>query len=58
MSIREDALNGKVTPIFEACAENEGMELKTLMDGVAEGTIAIPKNNNHKFERIMARTDD
>ena len=54
MSIREDAINGKVTPIFETCADNEGMELKTLMDGVAEGTIAIPKNNNHQFERITA----
>lgn len=54
MSIREDALNGKITPIFETCAANEGMDIKTLMAGVAEGTIAIPKNNNHQFERIAA----
>ncbi len=54
MSIREDAINGKVTPIFEACAANEGISTAELMDGVAQGIIAIPKNNNHDFERIMA----
>ncbi|MBU0673850.1 MAG: phosphomethylpyrimidine synthase ThiC [Proteobacteria bacterium] len=54
MSIREDAINGTVTPIFETCAANEGLEVSRLMAGVADGTIAIPKNNNHQFERIMA----
>ncbi|MBU0481048.1 MAG: phosphomethylpyrimidine synthase ThiC [Proteobacteria bacterium] len=54
MSIREDAINGTVTPLFEACATNEGFALKDLMAGVAAGTIAIPKNNHHDFERIMA----
>jgi phosphomethylpyrimidine synthase len=54
MSIREDALNGKITPIFEKCAENENMDVKILMEGVAKGIIAIPKNKNHNFERIMA----
>ena len=54
MSIREDAQNGNITQIFETCAANEGMSVKTLMAGVAEGTIAIPKNNNHSFKRITA----
>jgi phosphomethylpyrimidine synthase len=54
MSIREDARNGKITPIFETCAANEGLSVQTLMAGVAAGTIAIPKNNNHRFERITA----
>lgn len=54
MSIREDALNGTTTPIFQACAANEGLPVATLLAGVAEGTIAIPKNRHHDFERIMA----
>jgi len=54
MTIREDALNGTLTPIFTTCAANEGMPVAALMAGVANGTIAIPKNRHHNFERIMA----
>lgn len=54
MSIREDAINRKITPLFEACAANEGIDIEVLMQGVAEGVIAIPKNSHHDFERIMA----
>jgi phosphomethylpyrimidine synthase len=54
MSIREDAINGHLTPLFQACAANEGLPVETLMAGVADGTIAIPKNRHHDFERIMA----
>lgn len=54
MSIREDALQGKMTPIFEACAKNEGVSPEFIMQGVAKGVIAIPKNNNHHFEKIIA----
>lgn len=54
MSIREDAINGKTTQIFETCAANENMSVQSLMAGVAKGTIAIPKNNNHQFDQIMA----
>ncbi len=54
MSIREDALNGKVTPLFEKCASYENISVEQLMAGVAEGTIAITKNNNHDFEKIIA----
>ncbi len=54
MSIREDAINGKVTPLFEKCAEYENISVEELMAGVAEGTIAITKNNNHDFENIIA----
>ncbi len=54
MSIREDALQGKVTPLFAQCAKNEGISPEALMDGVAKGVIAIPKNNHHDFERVMA----
>ena len=54
MSIREDAINGNKTPLFESCAENEGVSCDQLMDGVARGVIAIPKNNHHDVEKIMA----
>lgn len=54
MSIREDAINGKVTPLFENCAKMEGVSSEVLVEGVAQGVIAIPKNNNHNFEKIMA----
>jgi phosphomethylpyrimidine synthase len=54
MSIREDARNNTKTPLFEACAAQEGIEVDTLIAGVADGTIAIPKNVNHHFDKIMA----
>ena len=54
MSIREDALNNRRTPLFEACAKYENIPVETLMEGVARGIIAIPKNNNHQFDNIMA----
>jgi len=54
MTIREDALNGKMTSIFENCAKNEGVTPQFLLDGVAKGVIAIPKNKNHHFDKIVA----
>ncbi len=54
MTIREDALSGNVTGLFEKCAASESIGLTSLMAGVAEGTIAIPKNIHHDFENVMA----
>lgn len=54
MSIREDALQQKMTPLFEQCAAREGVSAQALMDGVARGVIAIPKNKHHDFDAIMA----
>ena len=54
MSIREDAINGRATSVFEECAKNEGVSPEFLMQGVAKGVIAIPKNINHNFDRIIA----
>jgi phosphomethylpyrimidine synthase len=54
MNIREDAINKTINPIFTACAEYEGISVKKLMEGVAKGTIAIPKNHHHDFKNIMA----
>lgn len=53
MSIREDAQQGKITPIFEKCADYESLPVEQLMAGVAEGTIAITKNKHHDFDNII-----
>jgi phosphomethylpyrimidine synthase len=53
MSIREDALAGKNTPLFEECARNESISVNDLITGVAEGVIAVPKNKHHALERVM-----
>ncbi|WP_041277996.1 phosphomethylpyrimidine synthase ThiC [Desulfotalea psychrophila] len=54
MSIREDAQQGKVTPLFEQCAAVESMSVERLMAGVSDGTIAITKNKNHAFSKVIA----
>lgn len=54
MSIREDAINNNKTTLFKSCARHEGIALKTLMAGVADGTVVIPKNKHHNFKKIMA----
>jgi len=54
MSIREDAIAGNLTEVFKNCAACEGVTPEFLMKGVAKGTVAIPKNNNHAFDKIMA----
>jgi phosphomethylpyrimidine synthase len=54
MSIREDAIKKKITPLFKACAKNESVKVETLMQGVADGVVAITKNRHHDFEKIIA----
>jgi len=54
MSIREDAINKNITPLFEACAAQESVSVESLMAGVARGEVAITKNNNHSFDKIIA----
>ncbi len=53
MSIREDAINKKVTPLFETCAKNESVSTESLMEAVAKGVVAITKNKHHNFEKII-----
>jgi len=54
MTIREDALSNRQTELFKVCAKKENIGIETLMAGVAEGTVAIPKNRHHDFAEIMA----
>jgi phosphomethylpyrimidine synthase len=54
MTIREDAINMRQTPLIETCAQNESISPQTLMEGVARGELVITKNKNHHFEKIIA----
>jgi phosphomethylpyrimidine synthase len=54
MSIREDALAGRQTDLLRCCAENESMEVGSLVAGVAAGVIAVPRNIHHNNAKIMA----
>ena len=54
MTIREDALSGRVTGLFEKCTARESVDVDSLVAGVAEGSIAIPKNIHHDFEEVIA----
>jgi phosphomethylpyrimidine synthase len=54
MSIREDALQGTITPLFQECAAREGVSVESLIAGIADGTICLPKNAHHDFDRVMA----
>ncbi|MDD3620633.1 MAG: phosphomethylpyrimidine synthase ThiC [Desulfobulbaceae bacterium] len=54
MSIRNDALAGKKTRLLRACAKNESITVEALVAGVAEGTIAVPRNVHHDFPGVMA----
>jgi len=53
MSIREDALQGKITPIFQQCADNENIPVEEVMESVRQGTLAITKNVHHDFSKII-----
>ena len=46
MSIRNDALNNKITDIMKLVAEKENVTPEFIRDGVAKGNIAIFKNKN------------
>lgn len=54
MSIKEDAQRGICTPLFETCAEKEGISTESLLTGIQDGSIVITKNIHHDFEKIMA----
>jgi phosphomethylpyrimidine synthase len=45
MNQLSEALDGKVTPEMEQVAEKEGISPERVRQGVAEGTLVIPRNN-------------
>lgn len=48
----QHARMGRVTPEMEAVAAAEGLPVEEIMQGVAEGTIVIPKNIRRKKIRL------
>jgi len=48
MTQLELAREGKISPQMSLVAKNEGVEAEVIRRGVAEGTIVIPANINHK----------
>jgi phosphomethylpyrimidine synthase len=48
MTQLELAREGKISPQMSLVANNEGVEAEVIRRGVAEGTIVIPANINHK----------
>ncbi len=45
MNQLSEALNGKISPEMEQVAEKEGISPERVRQGVAEGTLVIPRNN-------------
>ena len=48
MTQLELAREGTISPQMSLVAKNEGLEVEFVRQGVAEGTIVIPANPNHK----------
>jgi phosphomethylpyrimidine synthase len=47
MTLKQQAEQGVVTPEMRLVAEYEGLAPEAIRDGVAAGTIVIPKNKHH-----------
>lgn len=54
MTIKTQAEKGRITPEIKAAANHENLDPEFIRKGVAEGSIVIPKNKNHRLERIYA----
>lgn len=54
MTQLQDARAGRVTPEMEAVAKIENVPVEQILQGVAEGTIVIPKNKRRKEIRLGA----
>lgn len=54
MTQLEAAKAGIITPQMEAAASAEGIEPESMRQGIAEGTIVLPANINHKDLKPMA----
>lgn len=54
MQLRKEAQKGIITPEMEAAARSEGISPERIRQGIAKGTIVIPKNNRRSFDKISA----
>jgi phosphomethylpyrimidine synthase len=49
MTQLQEALKGEITPLMRAVAAREDLDPEFIRDGIAGGTIAVPKNINHDY---------
>jgi phosphomethylpyrimidine synthase len=54
MGLMEDAQNKKNNISIKSAAQAENLNEEFIRNGVASGTIVIPKNINRKFQKIVA----
>ena len=52
MSIREDALNNKITDIIKIVAKDEGVSPDFVLEGIKKGNIAVFKNKNRDTKPV------
>jgi len=53
-TIVEQARLGRAAPVVERTAELEGVPVRTLLDGLAAGTVVIPSNNSRETRKPCA----
>ncbi len=49
----ETARKGRATDAMRAAAEHDGVAVERIVEGVANGTIVVPKNVGHDFSRVI-----
>ncbi|MGP8104374.1 MAG: phosphomethylpyrimidine synthase ThiC [Desulfobaccales bacterium] len=54
MTQREAALAEKITPAMEQAALHEGLEPETIRRGLAQGTLVLPANREHRGLKPVA----
>ncbi|AKL98543.1 phosphomethylpyrimidine synthase ThiC [Endomicrobium proavitum] len=54
MTLMQDAQNKKANKLIQAAATAENLSEDFIREGVADGTIVIPKNINRKLSKIIA----
>ncbi|MCL2144491.1 MAG: phosphomethylpyrimidine synthase ThiC [Endomicrobia bacterium] len=54
MTLMTDAIGKKPNELIKAAAKAEGLSEEFIREGIAAGTIVIPKNINRKLSKIVA----
>ena len=49
----EAARKGQATDAMRAAAEHDRVPVEQIVEGVAKGTIVVPKNTGHAFSRVI-----
>lgn len=52
MTLIESAAKNKISPEMERVADDEGVDISLIRNGILSGSIVIPKNTGHRIEKI------